>query len=332
MVIIESSVKQLAGALRHLSDLSTVVFLDRKAEEPPPYRLPAPEKWRYHLVGVARPDPDPEVIPPGWRGLTYVDQPSPPPFQIETLKAGILSSTFSTAQLSIFSSSISTLNWINGDDLAVALPDLATVGSGLGADYASSERAINSAELIMHSRKIGKLIEHFHCEDIERRFVTCGHCEKPLTACWSRGGNTVYPYYLCPTKGCASYGKSIRRETLEEQSEALLLELRPSESMFQMALEMFRELWDSRLAASKTRGKSIESELRATESKIEQFLDRIVDTASPAAITAYEKRISTLEERKTELSEKIANCGRSLESFDETFRTAFAFLGNPEKL
>lgn len=43
-------------------------------------------------------------------------------------------------------------------------------------------------------------------------------------------------------------------------------------------------------------------------------------------ITAYEKKISKLEEEKIELDEKIANCDRPLKSFDETFRTSFAFL------
>ncbi|WP_258195682.1 hypothetical protein [Nitrosomonas ureae] len=43
-------------------------------------------------------------------------------------------------------------------------------------------------------------------------------------------------------------------------------------------------------------------------------------------ITAYEKKIRQLEEEKIEIDEKIAKCGRPLQSFDETFRTAFSFL------
>jgi site-specific DNA recombinase len=40
-------------------------------------------------------------------------------------------------------------------------------------------------------------------------------------------------------------------------------------------------------------------------------------------------RIRRLEERKIEISEKIANCGRPLSSFDETLRTSLDFLANP---
>ncbi len=76
-----------------------------------------------------------------------------------------------------------------------------------------------------------------------RGFVTCGSCEKPLTACWSKGRNKKYPYYLCDTKGCPDYRKSIRRDVIEGEFEDLLQDLRPSANLFSIALEMFRDLW-----------------------------------------------------------------------------------------
>jgi hypothetical protein len=47
-----------------------------------------------------------------------------------------------------------------------------------------------------------------------RGAVTCGHCGTPLTACWTKGKYSRYPYYLCPKRGCESYGKSIRRAAI----------------------------------------------------------------------------------------------------------------------
>ena len=165
-----------------------------------------------------------------------------------------------------------------------------------------------------------------------RGFVTCGCCGTPMTACWSKGRSTTYPYYLCPKRGCEAYGKSIRRETLEGEFETLLTELRPSENLFQMACEMFRELWDSRLASSQTQAQSIESEVRKIDNQVEQLLDRIVAADSQTLIATYEKRIKALEERKALLNEKVRHCGRPLESFDMTLRTALQFLGNPYNL
>jgi hypothetical protein len=37
-----------------------------------------------------------------------------------------------------------------------------------------------------------------------RGFVTCGHCNQPLTANWLKGRQILYPCYLCHTKGCTS--------------------------------------------------------------------------------------------------------------------------------
>ncbi|MGH1479474.1 MAG: recombinase zinc beta ribbon domain-containing protein [Geminicoccales bacterium] len=66
-----------------------------------------------------------------------------------------------------------------------------------------------------------------------RGFVLCEDCSKPLTACWfkSKTGKK-HPYYLCPTKTCASYRKSIRRDALEgEFSTCFTLSSRHRSSM-----------------------------------------------------------------------------------------------------
>jgi site-specific DNA recombinase len=165
-----------------------------------------------------------------------------------------------------------------------------------------------------------------------RGFVTCGHCGTPLTACWSKGRHARYPYYLCPKKGCESYGKSIKRAALEGEFEALLRSLRPTEGLFTLARAMFEELWAHRLDYQKSRGRSLEGEILKAERKIEQLLDRIVEADSATVIGAYEKRIQKLEGDKLEMREKIAACGRPLKGFDETFRTAMDFLARPHKL
>ena len=165
-----------------------------------------------------------------------------------------------------------------------------------------------------------------------RGFITCGGCNKPMTACWSKGRNATYPYYMCATKGCADYRKSIRKETLEGEFETLLHELRPSEYLFNLAVATFRDQWEEHRTTAAERSDSIKRKLNGVERKIDQFMDRIVDTDSHRMITAYERKIDNLEEQKAELTENIAHCGRPLQGFDETFRTAIEFLGNPQKL
>ncbi len=165
-----------------------------------------------------------------------------------------------------------------------------------------------------------------------RGFVTCGHCGTPLTACWSQGRTGRYPYYLCPTKGCTSYKKSIGRSLLEGEFETLLKALRPTQGLFTLARMMFADLWSHRLTTQKTRSQSIAAEIAKLDKKVEQLLDRIVEADTPSVVRAYENRVQELEAQKAELKEKLADCGKPVRGFDETFRTAMEFLGKPHKL
>jgi len=165
-----------------------------------------------------------------------------------------------------------------------------------------------------------------------RGFVTCGDCGHPLAACWSKGRNGLYPYYMCFQKGCESYRKSIKRDTLEGEFEALLHALKPTDGLFRTARTMFETIWTHWAEFQKQRSRSLKAELVGIEKKIEQLLDRIVDADSSTLISAYEKHITNLEQEKIAMSEQIAACGRPVRGFDETFRTAMAFLASPWKL
>ncbi len=165
-----------------------------------------------------------------------------------------------------------------------------------------------------------------------RGFVTCGCCNTPLTAYWAKGRSQRYPYYQCPKKGCEVYGKPIKREMLEQEFADLLQDMKPSRELFELALDLFKHWWDDQENNAAQQAKATRKELTKIETKVEQFMERVVEADSPALITAYEQQITRLEERKAELSESIKKCGRPLHDFDGTFRTAFEFLGNPQKL
>ncbi|MCK0197408.1 recombinase family protein [Ancylobacter sp. 6x-1] len=162
-----------------------------------------------------------------------------------------------------------------------------------------------------------------------RGFVTCGHCNQPMTACWSKGRSAYYPYYLCDTRGCVAHRKSVRRETIEGDFEKLLAELTPSEELFVLAFEMFRDLWNARTNAAQSDTSALKRDLAQIEKKVAQFLDRIVETDNRSVIAAYEARIRDLETEKALVAEKIGRSGKPVAMFDETYRTAFSFLANP---
>ena len=165
-----------------------------------------------------------------------------------------------------------------------------------------------------------------------RGFVCCSHCGEAYTACWSKGEYKSYAYYLCDTKGCEVYRKSIPRKNIEGDFEELLRSLKPSQMLFSMAYEMLKELWDNRSVTEKANKLEYKRNIIVLENQTQQFLDRVVNANNNSLITAYEKRIQELDSEKIIIAEKINKCGTTLGSFDEIYRTAFTFLENPHKL
>lgn len=74
-----------------------------------------------------------------------------------------------------------------------------------------------------------------------RGFVNCDDCDKPMTSCWSKSKTGAKrPYYMCKTEGCESYRKSIRRDELEGEFEAVLESLQPTKGWRKPCLRSFR--------------------------------------------------------------------------------------------
>lgn len=166
-----------------------------------------------------------------------------------------------------------------------------------------------------------------------RGSVACACCDKPLTANWSRSQTGArHPYYICFTKGCSRSRKSIRRDKLESEFEALLETMTPAPSQFSMIRALFKHGWDQRAAQAAALARSYEQEAKKLEKQIEGLLDRIVDASSQAVITAYEKRITELERAKLVLAEKRAGIGQRKGAFEELFELAFRFLSSPSKI
>jgi site-specific DNA recombinase len=159
-----------------------------------------------------------------------------------------------------------------------------------------------------------------------RGFVVCADCETPLTACWSKGSHARHPYYLCPKRGCASYGKSIRRDRIEGEFEELLRAVQPKAVLFQSARRMLKKLWDHRLTQADVQAKALSAQLVKIERQVSQFLERVLEASVPSVIAAYEDRISKLEGEKLAIKERMANLGRPASSFDDTLRTALEFI------
>ena len=162
-----------------------------------------------------------------------------------------------------------------------------------------------------------------------RGFVTCDCCNVPMKSCWTQGRNGKYPYYLCQTKGCEHYGKSIKRDYIEDEFKRLLQELTPSDTIVGMVNDMLDQLSNNKSGNIVERRRELQHQISLIERKVEQFLDRIAVADSDILMTSYERQIKTLEEQRLVLQERIEKCGAFDRAVDKTARTAFQFFAKP---
>ncbi|MCC7259845.1 MAG: recombinase zinc beta ribbon domain-containing protein [Alphaproteobacteria bacterium] len=162
-----------------------------------------------------------------------------------------------------------------------------------------------------------------------RGFIVCDGCGVPLKSCWTKGRNGKYPYYLCQTKNCEHYGKSVKRDYIENEFEQLLIDVTPSEALVGMVDEMIEKLSGMWADQNGERLRELRHQVRLVETKVEQFLDRIAVADSAILITSYERQIKNLEEQRLVLRERIQKCGTVDRQVGETARTALQFLAKP---
>lgn len=165
-----------------------------------------------------------------------------------------------------------------------------------------------------------------------RGLVTCACCERTMTAAWSKGRNSLYPYYTCQTKGCEDRGKSIRKEKVEGEFETLLDHLRPTQPLMAMLRTMVRDASDQRSRSHKDHTAKLKAELMAVDRKRGQFMERLLEADGPDMIAIYEEQLRTLHAQKVGLEEKLAQVGQPVANFDQTYRTALSFIANPRNL
>lgn len=164
-----------------------------------------------------------------------------------------------------------------------------------------------------------------------RGSVFCDECGKPLTACFTKGRSSTYPYYYCFSKSCSVYGKSIRRDDLEGQFESILSDLTPSPAIHGVLGKMVRTWWDYRHEQMAARALSCRREAQRLSEKIEQGMDRLLECDSPSLQSRYEAKIKSLETERAVLLEQ-ASATPTGRTYDEALRTAVRFLENPWNL
>jgi len=181
---------------------------------------------------------------------------------------------------------------------------------------------------IAHASKRANIGDDFALRGV----VVCGCCDTPMRSSWSRGRTKSYPYYLCQTKGCEAYGKSVARDKLEAQVGEIVKSLQPTQGLMSLAKAMFQHVWEVRRAQAKEIVTSGKRDIKGLETEIESVLDRIMSASNDTIIRCYESKVETLERQKALLVETLAKQVKPKGSIEEKLEPALKFLSNPWKL
>ena len=124
-----------------------------------------------------------------------------------------------------------------------------------------------------------------------RGIVTCAGCDVPLRSSIAKGNGGEYPYYLCQTKSCDHYGKSMKRDQVEGDVGALIKELQPTQGLMTLATAMFRHIWEARRDQAKDIIRSGKRQIKDVEKQTDALLTRILSATNAAVIQAYEDKV-----------------------------------------
>lgn len=167
---------------------------------------------------------------------------------------------------------------------------------------------------------------------ILRGMVVCDSCSVPLRSSFSKGRSKQYAYYLCQTKTCDHYGKSIKRDQIENEVGDLIKELQPTKGLIATARAMFKDFWDARTEQAEEQRKSAKSQLRALDKQKDGLLNRLVDATDSAVVRAYEEKLGAISREQARLREQKDQTAAMEACFEEKLEPALTFLANPWKL
>lgn len=168
-------------------------------------------------------------------------------------------------------------------------------------------------------------------DDLPLRGLTlCDGCGEPLTGASSRGRTKMYPYYVCHTKGCKYYGKSIKPEVMEHRFHHLLAEQKLKDDVDPLVKLTFDRVYKEEVITAKTQEAIVTSHRSSLEEHARKLTEAIFGAKNPAVKKVYEAQ---LEKIATELENPDLNEAEM--DFSVPYRTALekstALLKSPLK-
>lgn len=185
----------------------------------------------------------------------------------------------------------------------------------------------------IQERLSGKVMLKYR-EDIDedfplRGFVLCDGCGKELTASWSKGRKSRYPYYHCVRVGCPLKYQSISRKDLEDSVKAIFKNITPKPELLDYVKSRLLDKWQSVQHDADSARRNVENSIIKIRSRIQGLVD-MIDTNKPRAVVeAYEKQIEELSRMELLERDKLARISDQKINFGTALDAILEVLANP---
>jgi site-specific DNA recombinase len=186
----------------------------------------------------------------------------------------------------------------------------------------------------IQDKLLGKVRHHvkqfLHPDFPLRRFILCSECHHPLTASQSRSRNgQKKPYYRCNQEGCSLKNKSIRKDTLHSEFEAILKKVKPSKRVLNATKKVVRDVWERKEKGIVARKRKMTNELMDIESERNLLLQRLTKAKDDNVVGIYENKLSELAEKEMVLKHSIKSFETHRPNIETALNIVFDFLKNP---
>ena len=129
-----------------------------------------------------------------------------------------------------------------------------------------------------------------------RHFVSCGACNRPLTASWSTGRSKTYAYYHCANSSCKS--PNIPKHLLESEFLKLIEQLQPKPEYLALFREIVLDVWKQRQAEATKIAATLQSRLDTLKARRQRVIDAFLHERSIDKST-YQEQVNLVDEEIT---------------------------------
>lgn len=146
------------------------------------------------------------------------------------------------------------------------------------------------------------------CTDFPlRNLLLCAHCLRPLTAAWTTNTRKKnrWPYYVCHTKGCEAYGKSLRKKDVEDGFIAILQKNNLKPEVGELVTIIFDRTWSDETNKENRLHRQNKDRRDSLSKEVANLAKIAASTTSETVRKVYEEQIEVLAKELKSLEESL---------------------------